>query len=233
MAIWANLDVDTYHSINPSIDKSEVPVFNLNFYLMGREDVDDRITVQIGENVAYLNEEFEGRIKFKLNLLFMDPNQAYIPDLHADFVAEDKTLVDELVTPLEVKGGINVFLFDTYAIEDTHLAMMGFTPILSAFQSTYAINSPRFDRLFMAYSGLNDKSTLVHEMGHFLGLSHPWELSKASKSQMGLVQDNTLSKNHMTYNKNVNEFTSEQLERMHRFALKFRRYLIEEMVVFY
>ncbi|MEL6123592.1 MAG: hypothetical protein AAFR14_07705 [Bacteroidota bacterium] len=194
--------------------KSEVPVFNVNFYLMGKEEVDQKITVQIGENIEYLNQEFEGRIKFRLNRLFMDPNHAYIPQLHEDFVNQSHSLVDELTRPIEITGGINVFLFETYSTNDGRSAMMGFTPVLSAYQSSYAANSPRFDRLFIAYPGLSDKSTLVHEMGHFFGLSHPWSLDAVSRSFMGLASEDELANNHMTYNANVNRFTTEQLDRM-------------------
>jgi len=200
---------------------------------MGREEVDDEVTVQIGENIEYLNQEFEGRIKFRLNRLFMDVNHAYIPDLHADFVNKERALVDELIEPIEERGAINIFLFDTYAKEDGYTAMMGFTPILRAYQSTYEVNSPRFDRLFIAYPGLIDKSTIVHEMGHFLGLSHPWELNRLSLSMMGLEHESSHEKNHMTYNAEVDEFTEEQLDRMHHFALNFRSYLLEEVQIAY
>ena len=106
---------------------------------------------------------------------------------------------------------------------------MGFTPILRTRQSSYHVNSPRFDRIFIAYPGLEDMSTLVHEMGHYLGLRHPWQMNSIDKELMGLSSDSITAKNHMTYEFNVSEFTKEQLERMRDFALRFRGYLVENI----
>jgi len=65
-------------------------VFNVNFYLMGREEVNQETTLLIGKNIEYLNQEFEGRIKFKLDQMFMNGDHAYIPDLHADYVSSSQ-----------------------------------------------------------------------------------------------------------------------------------------------
>ena len=207
------------------LEQVEVPVFKLNFYLMGMEEVDQKVTVQVGENIEYLNQEFEGRVKFELGQLVMDPNHAYIPDLHQAHIEHDRTPINQLVDPIEVDGGINIYLFETYSKDDGNSAMLGFTPVLSAKHKLYAESSPSFDRLFISYPGLIDKSTVVHEMGHFLGLSHPWELNKISLDMMGFGSPDA-QRNHMTYHPEVNHFTSQQLDRMQHFALNFRNYLI-------
>lgn len=199
---------------------------------MGREEVNEETTVLIGQNIEYLNQEFEGRIKFKLDQLFLNREHVFIPDLHSDYVNATKNDIMKTVKDLEVKGGINVFLFDTYTKNDGYTAMMGFTPVLSAHHSTYANNSPRFDRLFLAYPSLGDMSTIVHEMGHFLGLSHPWEMHQLDLEFMGLNKDSE-SRNHMTYHPEVDHFTTEQLDRMHHFALQFRRYLLSHIELAY
>jgi len=203
----------------------EVPVFKVNFYMMGLDEIDEGITVRITKNLDYLNEEFEGKVKFQLNELHLDPNQAYIPDLHKDHTSRNHDRVLELIDPIESKGGINVYLFDTYSTNDGTSAMLGFTPVLSAQHRKYARMSPQFDRLFISYAGLSDMSTIVHEMGHFLGLSHPWEMSEIDLDLMGLLNDDA-DHNHMTYSHEVTHFTDEQLDRMQHFALNFRQYLL-------
>lgn len=204
----------------------EVPVLKLTFYMMGLDSVDESITLKIGDNVEYLNQEFEGKVKFVLDGLVMDKNHAYLPDLHIDFFRKRGQRLRDIIHPIEKQGSINVFLFETYRPDEQSAALMGFTPILRMRQRSYDANSPRFDRIFMAYPGLEDRSTLIHEMGHFLGLRHPWEMNHLDQELMGLVSDEILQVNHMTYELTVAEFTDEQLERMRDFALRFRKYLL-------
>ena len=208
----------------------EIPVFQLNFYLMGKTDVDEVITKQIGTNIEYLNQEFEGQVIFELNHLHIDPVHAYIPDLHQDHLDQERDRIDNLLVPIEQEGAINVYLFETYTKDQQRGAMMGFTPVLSAFYQGYKESAPRFDRLFISYPGLEDMSTLVHEMGHFLGLKHPWELDQINLELMGYNKPGS-ERNHMTYHPLVDNFSSEQLTRMRHFALTFRSYLVSRKEV--
>lgn len=214
---------------NLSEKESEAPTLKLNFYLMGKSDIDQEIILSIGDNVEYLNNEFEGKIKFELNKLFLERKHQYLPDVYKSFRNRSKHRVRELVEDIEEAGAINIYLLDTYAEGPNNKALMGFTPVLTGMQRTYARNSPRFDRMFIAYPGLGDKSTIVHEMGHFLGLKHPWEMTSSEKEKLGLTDENILYQNHMTYNLSVDSFTSEQLNKMQAFAWKFREYLMKEM----
>ena len=192
---------------------------------MGREEVDENITKEIGENVEYLNQEFEGKVKFELNFLALDPSHSFIPDLHEAHLKQDRKEIESRLSSLEQAGGINIYLFDTYVKNEARGAMMGFTPVLTQFYESYSKEAPRFDRLFISYPGLIDKSTIVHEMGHFLGLSHPWEMSHIDRDLMGFYGPEAET-NHMTYHPDVDNFSDEQLARMQHFALHFRKYLL-------
>jgi len=124
-------------------------------------------------------------------------------------------------------------LFDTYCEQGQNAALMGFTPLLKSRQHSYATNSPRFDRILMAYDGLGDNKTLVHEMGHFFGLKHPWELTTFMKMKMGMFTNKDEAKNHMSYGHEVENFTQEQLNSMREYALNYRRYLMDRVVRVY
>mgnify|MGYP001182923991 CR=1 FL=1 len=211
------------------VDVVESPILMLNFYLMGKTEIDQEVILAIGDNVAYLNEEFEGKVKFELNKLFLEEKHRYLPDIYKSFKNKTRTHVKELVGDIEESGAINVYLLETYTEGSQNKALMGFTPILTGKHRTYVFNSPRFDRMFIAYPGLQDKSTLVHEMGHFLGLSHPWEMNSIDKKLLGLNNESVLNENHMTYNFSVDSFTPQQLERMQDFARKFRNYLLKSL----
>lgn len=225
----AEIDVKDPWGVDTGVSFIEVPVMKMNFYMMGLDSIDSDFLRGISDNVDYINQEFEGQIKFEINEIFIDPNKAYLPDLHADAFTDEEIEINRLVRPLEKQGAINVYLFDTYYLQGTNQALMGFTPIMAGRYDTYETTSPRFDRVFMAYAGLESRTTLVHEIGHFLGLEHPWEMSSFNKRMMGLHNHHAEKHNHMSYNDEVNGFTDEQLERMRDFALKFRRYLIDDI----
>ena len=205
---------------------SQVPVMELRFFMMGRDSADVNTILKIKENVNFLNEEFEGAVKFEAKEIFVDEGYALLPDLHKEYFGMEKKLVDSLVGDLENSGSINVFIFDSYVVEEVNAELMGFTPIFKASHKEYINVSPSFDRIFIAYSALSKQTTLVHEMGHFLGLDHPWEMTEISKNLMGLNNESEVDNNHMAYGINVESFTYEQLDRMQHFALEFRSYLI-------
>lgn len=228
--LWVGLS-SLHTSDTPKI--VEIPKLKVNFYMMGRDSIDEKMILSIGENVEYLNQEFEGKVIFELNELVLESNGAYLPTLHENYFLDKGAMLTDLTRPIEQEGAINVYLFDTYLEEGTDKALMGFTPVLTGKHKMYANQSPRFDRILMAYPGLETKTTLVHEMGHFLGLQHPWEMSSINLTFMGLHNQSKIDHNHMGYGHRVDNFTSEQLERMQDFALRFRGYLVEPSAVYF
>lgn len=206
----------------------EVPTMKINFYIMGKEEVDESVMLDVQLNMDYLNEEFEGKIKFTNDYFFFDNQTAYLPDIYKALLDLKDEWVDEIVSPIEMQGSLNVFIFETYAEEGLNAALMGFTPLLPNNQEDYGLISPEFDRMYIAYEGLSKKSTLVHEIGHFLGLKHPWEMSELKKQILGFNEKSDELNNHMSYHHTVNKFTPEQLEHMRVFALKYRSYLFEQ-----
>ena len=205
----------------------EVPVLGLNFYMMGRDEASSQHLTAIRDNVEYLNSEFEGRIKFEIGHLFVDDGYALLPDLHQEYFGVEELTVDSLVENIESKGSINVFIFDSYVVEEVNSELMGFTPIFRAEHKEYVNASPSFDRIFLAYNALKKQSTLVHEMGHFLGLDHPWQMNEVNKVLLGLDTEQGIEKNHMAYGVKVDHFTAQQLDRMWHFAIRFRSYLFQ------
>ncbi len=211
---------------------TEVPVMDMRFYLMSRSDVKSETIKSIRDNVDYLNKEFEGIIKFEVEHFFIDKGHALLPDLHKEYFGVEKLTIDSLVENIEHKGSINVFVFDSYVVEEVNAELMGFTPIFRASHKDYINASPSFDRIFLSYNALAKQTTLVHEMGHFLGLDHPWEMSEINRKLMGLESEEQVKRNHMAYGLHVDGFTHEQLERMQHFALEFRSYLIDRKEYF-
>jgi hypothetical protein len=208
----------------------QIPVLELNFYTMGRTDVDPSTLFKIKQNVAFLNEEFENVMKFEVSDIVADEGHALLPDLHKEYFNVQQLTVDSLLEVIEKQGSINIYIFETYAKDDLSSELMGFTPIFKEAFGEYAEVTPSFDRIFISYSSLDKQSTIVHEMGHFLGLDHPWEMNEEEKSAMGLQTSSSVELNHMAYGSKVCTFTKQQLLSMHDFTLNFRNYLISKRI---
>lgn len=217
-----------YETAGAEAEFIEVPTMRINFYIMGREEVDQNAIMDIELNMNYLNEEFEGKIKFTNEFYFFDNQSAYLPEIRKALLDFDDEWVNEIVEPIEIKGSLNVFVFDTYVEENLNASLMGFTPLLPLKQEDYGLISPEFDRMYIAYEGLKKLSTLVHEVGHFLGLKHTWEMGELKKKILGINTKTDEMNNHMSYHHTVNKFTEEQLEEMRVYALKYRSYLLQE-----
>lgn len=207
----------------------QVPVLKVNAYMMGMEEMDTDVYSNLQNNIDYMNQEFEGKVGFELGDLHIDQKGAYLPDLYDNFYKGEGEVVNDLVAPIEHQGAVNVFIFHTYCNEGTDQALMGFTPVLRSAYNKYESSSPSFDRIYMAYEGLENMTTLVHEMGHFLGLKHPWEITEYEKKSIGIKHDNE-AHNHMAYGHEVNHFTYQQLDIMRKNALEYRQYLTDRIV---
>ena len=205
------------------------PVLRLSFHILETSHSSEDLLNQVESGVDYLNTEFEGMVKFETKSINFSPRKALLPDIYHDFYNQDLALIADVISSLESKGDLNIFVCNTYFEENIEAELMGFTPILRARQYAYEQNSPLFDRMYISFSGLEGRQTLVHEMGHFLGLKHPWEMHSIDQKLMGLANDNEESENHMTYHKDANHFTKEQLARMQSYALLFRTYLCDRI----
>ena len=105
---------------------------HINFYMIGMSEIDQKTATHIDENIEYLNEEFKGRILFKVGAINISPQHAYIPDIHSEYVSNVSSTHVDMVASVEQAGNINVFLFDTYTKNDGVTAITDFTPVLSA-----------------------------------------------------------------------------------------------------
>jgi len=210
------------------IDMKNIPAqensqtIRLRFLSLGNTPPNlDSLLVQ---NIASLNEAFVGKIIFeKTDKLIETEHEALLTDLYKSY-SENNPIFDTLRT-LSQKGYINVFLMPT--LEDTvsGQVLLGFTPIFSDWFEGFKQVSPRMDNLFVSYDGLFKGTTLTHEMGHFFGLAHPFQLDFPERKELGLETEKAICTNFMNYNCFVAQFTKEQLNLMSYFSTTYRHYL--------
>jgi len=215
------------HALTDDSYVGVVPILHVRFYLMGELDIDTAMARSIHSAVDVLNREFENQITFNLAGITHEKNHTSLNDLYASFFNNSDSIVAGLVEPVELSGTINIFICNNVKMSEDEPTLMGFTPILLNQKQVYKELSPKYDRIFIAYTSLKNETTLIHEMGHFLGLSHPWELSKTNLTLLGLQTNSKIDQNHMAYGNGVSEFTEEQFIIMRDYAFRFRKYLLE------
>ena len=119
-------------------------------------------------------------------------------------------------------------------VEDTvkGQVLLGFTPIFQDWFEGFERVSPRMDNLFVSYDGLQKGSTLTHEMGHFFGLSHPFQLDFEERKKLGLETEKAICTNFMNYSCFVNQFTERQVEFLSNFARTYPNYMNTKKLFF-
>ncbi|MEM1318864.1 MAG: hypothetical protein AAGG75_01340 [Bacteroidota bacterium] len=197
--------------------------FEMQFYLM--RPFPRNFYELIDSNIAMLNEAFKGKIEFlaKEEVVVLE-TAITLNDLYYDYLG-DQQVFSELRKELRA-GQINVVLTNT--VEDTvkGTVLLGFTPVFSDWNEGFAKQSPLMDNMLISWEGMDKGTTLIHEMGHFMSLAHPWQLSYADRKRLQLESERSICTNFMNYNCFVNQFTPGQLLQMHWFARNYRSYLM-------
>lgn len=189
----------------------------------------------VKETHKNLNTSFKKTVIFKWNslLLYHPINEVKLPELYTSLVNRNAKFdyLNYIINTYSFTGFYNVFIIKTEFIPGDIL--LGFTPVSGNDNfATYQADQPGYDNTFVSYETIVDKeflteNTLIHETGHWLGLEHPWELNDSTKVLMGLQNKMKYCINYMNYNCYTSEFTHQQLNFMHNFAKKYRKYLVK------
>lgn len=193
------------------------------------------LSKRIQETHTNLNLAFKKTIIFKWNsiLLYHPIDSIKLPALYKSLVSRDTEFdyLNYVINTYSFTGFYNVFLIKTDFTPGDIL--LGFTPVSGNEDfNVYQKNQPGYDNAFISYETVIDnefltENTLIHETGHWLGLEHPWEMSDSTKVLMGLKNKMKYCINYMNYNCYTSEFTHQQLNFMHNFAKKYRKYLVK------
>ena len=195
---------------------------------------------RLRHSIDLANAYFDGHLHFRIapadsGMLYLAAAPHPLPWYYEGYQQGHWERIDQLdalhaaeVATGYAAGAITVYVFDTYSARDS--VLLGVTPVLAdaAGWQLYERLSPRYDRLYVTYASLG-RSTLAHEIGHFFGLPHPWDIAHDARltAAFGLDDADALCRNAMGYNCYVDGFTPQQLDAATWFALTYRAYLIQ------
>ncbi len=215
----ANLKMLDLNKISESIDTQFI---TLRFIAFPGEP--EHLDSLITENISILNQAFDASIVFAHpDSIIKSDKKNILTELYDAYIDGDQNF--EKIRTYSKKGTINVFLMPTQEDTLNGQVLLGFTPIYQDWFKGLEQVSPRMDNLFVSYDGIQKQTTLTHEMGHFFGLSHPFQMNFEERKKLSLETEKAICTNFMNYNCFVNEFTNNQVHLMNYFAKTYRSYL--------
>lgn len=229
--------VDSVLNTEPEVVDS-VPVFALKYHILVLEDSIKLTGEEINDiNYAHqrLNEAYHGEIEFDMDTSFNYITSGLTLDtIYNDYLYNGKpalqTQYGQLISEHNVDGFINIYVLKTN-VSPNGQKLMGFTPVMSQSPSSYYLQKGEFDAMGISFEGLYEYetgSTLIHEMGHWFGLKHPWQYTDEQKKELGLDTDLEFCVNHMNYSCFVDRFTPQQIKFQNTYGIAYRYYVIKE-----
>jgi len=198
---------------------------DLQIFLLAPHPVDYKDI--IANNVKWMNSDFKDYIHFNFDNKIQLLEDSFRMEVLKQNYIEDGRFVDSL-SRHSTKGKINIFICPTEVDTFSDKELFGFTPVYKDWSEGYVKKSPKMDNLFIAFSSLETGSTFPHEMGHFFGLIHPWEMTKEERIKMKIADEIAMLTNFMNYDNFPTQFTKPQLLSMWNFAKDYRYYLLKK-----
>ena len=171
---------------------------------------------QVKTSVGVMNDMFKGKINFVYSRHY-DYYPGYKKSIQDWIDASRKWTYDFE----EYDDEVLVF------VTHTNTSLNGFTPVLPNGLERYEQYAPLLDKIYLSYRSLDRATTLSHEMGHFFGLNHTWEVvNKKDINMLQLTNDKVKCVNLMSYSCYRDSFTDGQISSMINFLVKYKSYLI-------
>lgn len=179
-----------------------------------------------------LNQLFDGIIEFSFSDTFVDTSliDKTIEEMRFDYLTNGP-IHEYISTTHSNPGYITLFVANHSPLDSQRL--LGFTPVMNSSFSLYQMNVPEFDVLFIA-SAKDKCSTLIHELGHFFGLTHIDNMSISMLIDWGITNIDMFNDNYMkggcSNNRDSMSFTEIQLYTMVFNIFSYRNYLLQKNI---
>lgn len=198
----------------------------LSFRVVGFYNAEqlDSIRQNIGAAVQHLNEVSEGVLTYSATAPRHIVQSLELREMYQAF-AKTPNAYDAFVAATASLDTLTVYITTSSSTEAGKL--LGFTPELPTDDDNLermrrdTARAKLFGHVFVASDGLT-AGTLAHEVYHWLGLAHPWEISEDDRRVLGIDAPDVLDANLMSYSDRQRSLTSQQLASAHHYAQTYR-----------
>lgn len=169
------------------------------------------------------NEAFENKLYFIIDTIpLIHYYNNTLEGIYADYKYGNRIKYNNIISNYSLDNYFNVYIFDD---GDKETELLGF----SANTGNVFFGRSKSNNIFLSKYGFykyNNASVLIHETGHWLGLTHVFEMTEYQKRKIGITNSMQMCVNYMNYNCSVHEFTQQQLNIMIHNLQNNKKYLL-------
>lgn len=114
-----------------------------------------------------------------------------------------------------------------YVVGNTRTTLLGYTYVFPSCKECYVSLAPKYDFIILARESVSDTNTLAHEVGHFFGLPHTFEIKPKDLHLYGLEDAKEYCHNTMGYVCCASDRTDKQVGIMWNYGALHRHNLIQ------
>lgn len=237
----SNVGLDKPVIIKDSIHLTKRPIVRIQYHMV-LDTVDAKLSKEfnynlLAEGTFLLNAAYQGKIKFIMNdtihYIYDNKDLTWYYEDYVKNILRGNELKDVKWTSFSQNyidsNSYNIFILKTTPYSPERV-LLGFTPVIDPSTVSLEFFNRYYNTAAISYAGFfrfETGSTLIHETGHWLGLTHPWELKSEDLITFGLDTELEKCLNFMNYSCLTSEFTKEQLEFQLLFLEKYRSNLIK------
>ncbi len=151
---------------------------------------------------------------------------------YQDFNIDDtRSKFDKFNETLDATGREDGTLY-IYVVGNTRTTLLGYTYVFKTCKDCYTSLAPKYDFIVLSRESVTNTNTLAHEVGHFFGLPHTFELKKKLLPYYGLEDARVYCVNTMGYVCCASEGTAEQVGIMWSYCARNRHNLIQNNFIY-
>lgn len=223
--------VNVFDSTQSDIDYSSplyTPEFDLHFVVFADSTEDayvERAETMILEAVEFANAVCKDSVRFNITESIDRVYALPVADqMRSTFLEGSKKLrtrQKKFLDGFRSDTAVTVFVTGDNPDQSPYEGrLLGYTKMLVRQFHYFESEAPDWDEVVLAREGLAKVSTLAHELGHYLGLSHTWEWPDDLKEKYYAIMQSLI----MNYVNHPEFFTSEELHTMRTWGLSIRDY---------
>lgn len=217
---------------NTSYRYGTIPTLQISYHLISKNfnlNTDD--TLMLIKLNNELNNAFSNICQFKIYSIDTIQSSSTLWKLYKNYTTSTGDILTALKNIYQVNNTINIYIYFNGTVE-TDYYLLGFTSLRVLSEMDNILDFNYSDAIFVSKNALllyADAHTLIHEMGHFFGLKHPFsaEMTREELSAMGLTDINVLCTNYMNYNCYTDNWTLQQRLYMKKYIMSYRSYLFK------